>query len=229
VSTGQTSPNWSGFVLSGGPFNEVWGDWHVPWIIFGETGIVDKSSFWVGIDGYTSSPKDVVQAGTEQMIFEFEVWSFTFYYAWVEIFPQPEQVISNLPVNPGDEMFVVVIFTGSTAYFLVENLTINEYVLVPMGTGGTVVSATSVEWIMERPSFNGTLTDLACYAFAGMRDAFASLPSSGPASYQGVNLGTGTLPSLSSFQITMQNGSDVLSVVQPLDEFSMFFAWRAFH
>jgi len=212
----------------------VSGTWNVPAVIFGETGVVDQSAFWIGIDGYNLN--DLVQAGTEQNIFDFNffgnIWTFTNYYAWTEFLPQQgvEQVISNLPVSPGDEMLVTVVFSGSTAYFIVQNLTINEYVLVTTASGSTMVSGTTVEWIMERPSVNNIPTDLADYAFAGMRDAFACL-STGPGvpSYQGVYLGTGALPNLQSLQLTMQNGNNVLSQVIPLDDLSMFFFWSGFH
>jgi Peptidase A4 family len=233
-STSLTNSIWSGFLLSGGPFNEVWGTWNVPYAIFGETNVEDYSAFWIGIDGYNLS--DLVQAGTEQNILDFNFFgntiSFATYYAWTEFLPQQgtEQVISNLPVNPGDEMLVLIVFTGSTAYFFVQNSTSNEYVLVPTPSGRTVVSATEVEWIMERPSVNNIPTDLAGYGFAGMRDAFASiLGGPGVPSYQGVNLGAGTLPALQSLQLTMQNGNNVLSQVFPLDELSMFFFWSGFH
>ena len=46
---GSVASNWSGFELRGGPFSSISGGWNVPPIVFGETGLVTQSAFWVGL------------------------------------------------------------------------------------------------------------------------------------------------------------------------------------
>jgi hypothetical protein len=151
LPAGTTNPIWSGFVLQGAGFSGVTGLWNVPVAFSGELNVLDQSALWVGIDGYNLS--DLIQAGTEQNILQVaffgNIWSFTSYYAWTEFLPQQsvEQVISNLDVNPGDEMSVSVNFDASAAIIFVSNLTTNEsstpVVITP--SEGVVVPATTAE------------------------------------------------------------------------------------
>jgi hypothetical protein len=238
---GNISYNWSGFELRGGPFQWVYGDWHVPGIYVGETppsgsitAIADYSAEWVGIDGDGTS--DLVQAGTEQDLTTFSffgnTWSVSSYYAWTQFLPQQanEQRITSLAVNPDDEMSVYVVVSGGNAYFVVQNLTINKFVEVITPLGNTVVGGTEVEWIMERPTVNGSLPDLALYLFSVMSGAVAGNAAS-LVSYQGTNGTTVPLQNLELLQITMENQTqtDLLSQVTGRDGLSMFFQWFNFH
>lgn len=225
-----TNPIWSGFVIRGGPFNQVWGDWNVPNIIFGEANIQDWSAFWVGIDGYGTN--DLVQAGTEQNIldldFGFGTFSFTSYYAWTQFLPQQkfEQTISNISVNPGDEMSFLVWLSNSEALFFVQNISANEITVVQTPFGKTVVGATEAEWIMERPTVGNGPADLAGYGAAIMKNVRAVDPQT---SYSYDGIGYFGEPSLQSVQLAMTNGTDTLSTVSPLGADSMFFFWTGFH
>src|SRR6188472_4095066 len=109
----KSSNNWSGFELrDNGPYGWVVGDWIVPFVT-GESSTKTYSSFWVGLDGDSTS--DLVQAGTGHENVEIDVifpnglvvpWSFSTYYAWTEFLPQQSntQQVTNFPINPGDEM-----------------------------------------------------------------------------------------------------------------------------
>ena len=250
ATTQQPSGNWSGFLLQSPPviaepFTTVWGSWRVPHVLVGENNETDYSSIWVGIDG-ANNLQDLVQAGTEQDIYIYDPSAFTTlppetgtltaslvmttYYAWTEFLPQQQfaQVISNLQVNPGDQMLVVVNIDGSKAYFVVQNLTTNLFVEVVTPYNGTVVPGVTAEWIVERPTVNNTLPDLTDYGQAVMDTAFATIGGT-EVSYGGINLGAGATPSLESEQITMfDNQSRILSSAIPLSELSILFKWANF-
>lgn len=241
TSVGENTGTWSGFELRSfpGTFDQVWGDWPVPLVLVGETNVATHSSFWVGIDGdlTDSGPQDLIQAGTSQVNINLNIdgivdWSFSIYYAWTQFLPpqQYEQVITNLPVNPSDEMSVLVwVDSSPNVSFFVENKTINEYVLVETPLGDNFVLGMEAEWIMERPTVNNAPADLAAYLFARMGSAFAGVQG-GFITYQETIVGNViTPPVLQSRQITMKNGQDILSTVFPIDELSMFFVWSGFH
>jgi hypothetical protein len=238
----KNSPNWSGFVLSGIDFfDQVYGQWNVPWVLLGEPGATffsptfTASSMWVGIDGWTSG--DLIQTGTEQQSLSFAGiptgYTFSNYYAWTEVLPnqQSEVVQSNLPVAPGDQMFAAshLDFHSATGTLFLQNSTTNEAIIVPAPVGA-FAPGFSAEWIMERPGYgDGSFTDLSLYSFTIMSGALAVAgpPSPGGAfSYNG-SIIDGIIPAPQSIQVTMVNGSDVLSEVTPLDEFSMYFTWRS--
>jgi len=97
-------------------------------------------------------------------------WQFESYYAWYEYFPDQEQAISGLDIAPGDQATVYVytdrdpsnnILRGN---FIVCNQTSGlctiESELEPEGQN---YSGTSVEWIIERPTIDGSYSALADY------------------------------------------------------------------
>jgi hypothetical protein len=98
-----TSSNWSGYAVTGAndSVSYVQGSWQVPAIqvnpLTGQTcsSQTQYSSFWVGIDGYSS--KTVEQIGTDS---DCQNGSPT-YYAWYEFYPK---FAYNVPItiNPGD-------------------------------------------------------------------------------------------------------------------------------
>jgi hypothetical protein len=244
----KPTANWSGFVLSGIDFfDTVYGQWNVPWVPFGEPGAAQfsptftASSIWVGIDGYSSG--DLIQTGTAQQSMSYAGilgspgYTFFNYYAWTEVLPnqQSEVVQSNLPVSPGDQMWAASMldYQSGTGTLFLQNSTTNEAIFVPAPVGAFALGW-SAEWIMERPQYpDGSFTDLSNYLFAIMSGAFAvtgpPLPT-GYISYNGtiMDVPGGSVPSPQSIQVTMVNGSDVLSQVTPLDSYSMFFNWVNF-
>jgi hypothetical protein len=230
---GSVASNWSGFELRGGPFSSISGGWNVPPIVFGETGLVTQSSFWVGIDG--DGTNDLVQAGTAQNNVVYNIsgqyLSISNYHAWSQFLPQQpnEQVFANLQINPGDQIETVVLLLDSEAFFVIENITRNETVSVTTPYGNTIVKATDAEWIMERPTVNNNFTDLAQYITASMYYAIATIGHGGNVcTYDGTRI-SGTIGNLESLQITMKNGPDALSEVIPGDDYSMLFFWSGFH
>jgi hypothetical protein len=236
VAGPQTANNWSGFELRGvGPYAEVVGRWVVPNVHLGEA-IPTYSAFWIGIDG--DGLNDLVQAGTEQnnVTFDFDFlgtqvqFSICHYYAWTQFLPQQpfEQQITNFSVKEYDEIFTAVWIqdtdgtlnpAGSVASFMVTNLTNSQSTTVQTPVGNTSVSCSEAEWIMERPTVNSSLPDLADYGLAVMREAWATPDEATWYTYQGDT----------NVQYTMVNGSDLLSSVVPINDTTMLFAWARFN
>jgi hypothetical protein len=161
-----TSTNWSGaavFAPADKPYRFVGGQWTVP----NPNAISDGSYYaseWVGIDGWNSG--DVLQAGTETHI--SKIWFITSrdVYTWWEWFPAGEVKISNLPVSPGDVMYCLICAdstTHATVTFSNQSTGVGtRFDITP--PSGTTLAGNVAEWIVERPSINGSVAALTDYA-----------------------------------------------------------------
>lgn len=242
--------NWSGFIATGssGTYKLVVGDWLVPSVL-GEPLVWTYSSLWIGLDGYldgsgnpcTNTTCDVIQDGTEQDVFTYDVFGMQFqvasYYPWAEIFPELEQPLP-LQVNPLDEIFSEVWFDGTNGWFYIEDVTTASSIEAYQSLKGALAQApgstatfvgNTAEWIMERPTINGVLPDLALYDvmrtyphfvfYATMIDAYT---------YQNGNwVAYGSDPDVQTY---MYNGVDLLSTVfADSCPGCMTFRWEAFH
>lgn len=100
------SYNWSGYAVStaNDAVTDVKGSWVVPALV--SCTSTTYSSFWVGIDGYSSST--VEQTGTDSDCSS----GVPAYYAWYEIYPHPSFLINTITVSPGDVMSADVTFDG---------------------------------------------------------------------------------------------------------------------
>ncbi|MBV9268478.1 MAG: hypothetical protein JO061_20085 [Acidobacteriaceae bacterium] len=252
----ETSSNWSGFELQGPPFSfdSVFGTWNVPAIALGEPDKSTYSAFWIGIDGdpaadpfcFISQICDLVQEGTEQDMTEIcffgACFDFTNYYAWSEFLPQQqtEQVIGGFHVNPGDEIYSTFSlcsfgiygicfsqYNGTQASFVMENISRSEYTQFYVPRGGTFVNASEAEWIMERPTVNGSLPDLSTYLIAVMNGAYAC-NTGFPDSANCMNYNS-PKKGFTSQKISMYNGKDLLSFPIPVSSTEMEFFWTNWH
>jgi len=232
--------NWSGFELNGGgnTYEILFGTWVVP-AVSGEATKSDYSSFWIGLDG--DGTDDLVQDGTEQEVYPVYfkgLWyHFRSYYAWTQFLPQQqtEVVLTNFPVNAGDEIWSSVFMgtaqgsvqqNGQFGNFMIENVTQGTFSWTTTDRGNTPVSGVSAEWIMERPTLidskgNQTLADLADYGTATMNYAYAISPTAGTVYYN----------SAPNLNITMVNANqtDSLSSVSASTVSSMQFTWLNFN
>jgi hypothetical protein len=93
--TNAKSLNWSGYAAHSGHYTMVSANWNEPTVTC--SGAATYSSFWVGLDGYSSS--SVEQTGSES---DCRGGSPT-YFAWYEMYPNPPVTIGH-PVSPGDAM-----------------------------------------------------------------------------------------------------------------------------
>jgi hypothetical protein len=179
--------NWSGYAVTGanGTFTVndsfVYGQWMVP------APGTDNCSYapyaasqWIGLDGYNSN--DVLQAGTAITT------CGTTFVAWYEWYTggctasstsQPcYQTNFSLPIAAGDLVTVEVWYTSAApnghAFF--SNGSSGQSVSIgfsqPAGSSGSSYVGNSIEWIVERPTINGSLSDLANYIAVPMNLAF---------------------------------------------------------
>jgi hypothetical protein len=146
-ATAYYSYNWGGYaVLTSGTnkVTDVKGSWTVP-TYTGATCNPDEwwdSSFWVGIDGFSSST--VEQIGTDTYCYEGTVG----YEAWYEMYPASSVPIHH-PVSAGDVMSAEVKYIGSNKF----TLSISDATAVWSFSVTKTQSAkrNSAEWIAESP------------------------------------------------------------------------------
>lgn len=182
-SNTSTSYNWSGYVDFSGAtsygttsYYYVVNDFTVPVAqqAFGAcTGGWDWGSAWNGIDGWGSP--DVLQAGIEFDAYCSGGSRSSFYSAWYEWYPFSEVRIGGFPIVPGDDIFVEVWNTSSTAgHAYLVNYNNNQSVNISFSApSGTVLKGNSAEWVVERPSVGGSLTTLTNYIMDPFWDAYA--------------------------------------------------------
>ena len=148
-----TSGNWSGYAVTGtkGSVSDVKASWVVP-AIQGTCPASDQfSSFWVGIDGYSSNT--VEQIGTDSDCQGGQ----PVYYAWFEFYPHPSFTINNFSIQPGNVISAEVSSSGKSGTFTVtlKNVTTGQ----SFSTSTKIPSAaqSSAEWIAEAPYSGGIL------------------------------------------------------------------------
>ena len=137
-----TSENWSGFAVTGSAFTVAKGSWTIPTVNCTKTPST-YSSFWVGIDGYSSST--VEQTGTDSDC----SGSSPRYYAWYEFYPAGSILISGVPVSPGNKMSASVTYSGSEFTIKITNVTTGKTFSKSSRVSGA--QRTSAEWIAEAP------------------------------------------------------------------------------
>ena len=150
---GWSSSNWSGYAITGGPYNTITGSWVVPAVQPSTKSTY--SSSWIGIDGFNNS--NLIQTGTEQDYYN----GSAHYGAWWEILPAAETVIPSLTVHPGDHMSASVqnLGTGQWSITLKDDTTGQSFTTQQAYSG----PESSAEWIQEAPTVGGRVAPLANY------------------------------------------------------------------
>jgi hypothetical protein len=147
----RTSNNWAGFAITGpvGSVSDVKGSWIVPSVTACSPGENSFSSFWVGIDGYSSGT--VEQIGSDSDCLRGVATYFAWWYWW-EFYPQKYYVIRSLTPTPGHILSAEVKYDPSKDTFTVS---IND-----MSTHASFnttfqdkhhAQRSSAEWITEGP------------------------------------------------------------------------------
>ena len=217
TGTAASSSNWSGYVNTNGvtkygstSFYYIIGDYVVPIARQAYSkcdGTWDYTVTWVGIDGWGSG--DVLQAGNEADAYCNGTTKSAYYSAWYEWYPYGWTRITSLPIVPGDDLFVEVWSTSSTAgHAYLVNYNTDQYVIVNFSAPpGTQLVGNSAEWIVERPGVGGGLATLANYISDYFSDAYAY-----NFGYSAVDPG-----SAGSFPVTMlDNSGNPISYPTPL-------------
>lgn len=212
------SYNWSGYAVTGanGSFNTVSGSWVVPAVTCptGRHSSSTYSSFWVGLDGWTSG--SVEQLGTDSDCSN----GHPAYYAWYEMYPSPSYYAGNLrSLQPGDLVNASVTYNTNGTFTLSINVN---------GSGGGVFSITppapstaparsSAEWITEAPS-SGKILPLSNFGNVCWGPNAFTLTSSCTSTTGGNNLANGgTIGSFGANvnEALMVNNSGTTVISQP--------------
>jgi hypothetical protein len=135
------STNWSGYAATTGTYTSVSASWTEPTGTC--SGSAKYSSFWVGLDGYSSG--SVEQTGSEVDC----SGSRPRYYAWYEMYPNPSVSYSNT-VRPGDHFNSSVTYTGNNHFNLFIQDTTQGWSHTTVGTLAGAARS-SAEVIVEAP------------------------------------------------------------------------------
>lgn len=161
------SNNWAGYAVTGlaGSVTDVKGSWVVPAVDCSSTPN-SYSSFWVGIDGYSSGT--VEQTGTSSDC----RGSTPSYYAWYEFYPKfPGRV--PITISPGDVISAEVKYTGKSQFTVsITDVTTGK----SFSKSGKVPQAerSSAEWIAEAP-WSGGILPLANFGTVNFGSNYATV------------------------------------------------------
>jgi hypothetical protein len=198
----STSTNWSGYAVTGGTYRTVTSSWVQPAVKCTGTAY---SSFWVGIDGDTSST--VEQTGTEADC----NGTTPVYSSWYEMYPK-------FPVNypdvvaPGDQFTASVTTDGRGNFTLsLSNTTRGWTETVTKKLRSAKLA--SAEIIAEAPSSSGGVLPLANFGTAGFTAST-------------VNGSTLTSSTPGIDPITMQSGSTVKAQPSSISNGAFSVTWR---
>jgi len=147
-----SSTNWSGYAITGakGSVSDVRASWVVPSIV-GQCPSTDQySSFWVGIDGYSSNT--VEQIGTDSDCQNGK----PVYHAWFEFYPHPSFTIDIVPISPGNVISAEV-KSGAKGVFTVTLTNVTTGQSFSWSAKMPSAAQSSAEWIAEAPYSGGIL------------------------------------------------------------------------
>jgi hypothetical protein len=128
--------------VTGSSFTNSKASWTVPTVNCSTTPNT-YAAFWVGIDGWTSST--VEQTGTDSDC-DGKTPS---YYAWYEFYPNPSELISSVPVSPGNHISASVTYSGTEFTITITNESTGKSYSKSSRVSGAKRS--SAEWIAEAP------------------------------------------------------------------------------
>jgi hypothetical protein len=190
-ATNSTSTNWSGYAVTGATFTDVKGSWIQPAANCssatasptnghgngngngnghgnggGGSGKSQSSysSFWVGLDGYSSST--VEQTGTDADC----SGPTPLYYGWYEFYPAFPVNFPD-PVLPGDTINAEVSVSGGTVTITLQDVTQHWTRQATQSSKGYALS--SAEWVAEAPS-SGQVLPLANFGTVNFSNASAT-------------------------------------------------------
>lgn len=178
--TVEDSTNWSGYAVEGSSFTKALGSWTVPTVNCSKTPNT-YSSFWVGIDGWTSST--VEQNGTDSDC----DGSSPSYYAWYEFYPNPSYEITSVSVSPGNHISASVTYSGTEFTITLTNETTGKTYSKSSKVSGAKRS--SAEWIAEAPccTRSGGILPLSDFGTVYFGDDYTGVSSTNDATDSSVS------------------------------------------
>jgi hypothetical protein len=190
------SYNWSGYAVdaSNRTVTNVLGSWVVPTAACTSTDTY--SSFWVGIDGYSSST--VEQTGTDSDC----SGGSPSYYAWFEVYPHPSFEINTITVSPGDVMSASVVFDTKGKFTVSITDTTNGQTF-STSPHEFKAKRSSAQCIAEAPSVGGAIATLTNFGSVWFGEDNTGVQGSCGATIDGTTAPLGTFAGINS--ITMVN------------------------
>jgi Peptidase A4 family len=174
----DASVNWSGAHV-GPPEHQfldgVIARWVVPNIEARTPNIKEFMSCWIGIDD-ESVGGTVCQAGIGCDVLRTGDTETTSFYPFFEWFPAAQVKITNLPVSPGDTVFVTLRLDGdsqATATFVNETTFFDATSVTFTAPPGSRLSGFGAEWIVAAPTVGGQLSTLPSYGEVFFTDCVA--------------------------------------------------------
>jgi hypothetical protein len=182
VTFNNNSDTWSGAQFSNPAeqFMYVNGTWTVPAVVPFVVPGYSAAAAWAGL-----TADKLYQSGCDSESYNLQLpfggpWQFTNYWMWLEEYPVPPWQIPNIPISPGDEVQVIIFPAdtyGNTSFVdgIGGGLTAadnNVWYMVYNNTTGTsfwgsyecpFFTGTNVEWVVERPLYNGSSVPLAFF------------------------------------------------------------------
>src|SRR4029077_13855654 len=184
---GDTHPFWSGTIAGAqGADNYQWvrGQWIVPHAHgHSEAGFASAAQ-WIGIGGF--SGPGLIQAGTGTDVFDHTGGTAYLWWEWLDA--DSVSIITPFAF-PGDVMHCLICAPSATAasiYFANVSFGAMTWFSLTPPPKALPIDLHSVEWIVERPTLNNSLTDLADYALVYFDEAVA-----GTVGNQTIPLGSG--------------------------------------
>jgi peptidase A4-like protein len=183
------SLNWAGYAVStsnAGAVTDVKGSFTIPTVSCNANNAF--ASFWVGIDGFSSSTVEQTGVTANPCNSSFAPVGYS---AWFEFFPAAP-VYASASLAAGDSVVAEVKFAPSTGVFSTSITVASGGKTVVTLTHSQTVSgaqANSAEWIAEAPSVGGRILPLANFgsilftsASATINGASGSISASFPSS-----------------------------------------------
>jgi hypothetical protein len=194
----NVSANWSGYAIpsSANSVSYVAGTWTVP---TASTKTNGYSSFWVGIDGFSSST--VEQIGTDSDVVDGRAT----YYAWYEMYPSGSVNISSITVNAGDSITASVAYVNSKFVLTIADNT--DHQSFTKSFTGTGEARSSAEWIAEAPSSGYGVLPLADFGSAKFTNAYATIGGT-----------TAQIDHWQSYLLNMESGSRTVASTGALSD-----------
>jgi hypothetical protein len=159
----EESTNWSGYAADSGTYTSVSASWVEPAGTC--TSATRYSSFWVGLDGYSSD--SVEQTGTDTDC----VNGSPQYYGWYEMYPADSYSFGDT-VKAGDTITASVVYEGSNEFKLTLADTTQGW---SVNTTKTLAGAarSSAEVIIEAPccTNSGGILPLADFGTVNVSDS----------------------------------------------------------
>jgi hypothetical protein len=187
--------DWAGYAVASNPLAPqpivvgVSGSWTVPRVA-ASTGDT-YSAAWIGIGGQTD--ETLIQCGTEHDFTKGQER----YSAWYEMLPANAINIPSITVSPGDKFTASITLANNTNEWILEITNLSN----GQGFKQNFIynsSKLSAEWVVERPTVNNQVSELANFGSVTFTEAKAQLGTT-----------VGTIRSFPNYEIVMENRENV--------------------